>query len=123
MDLFKTAGRMEAVAQELFVQLQTAFIKDLADEDFVTDLLISIAADPAKYSEILDPRVTRLALAYNSAMNSYMEPDELAYLESLAKPEVEADESETAPSDQENRGEVLDFPTDIFNIPEEDDDE
>ena len=123
MDLFETAGRMEAVAQELFVQLHAAFIKDLADEDFVTDLLISIAADPAKYSEILDPRVTRLALAYNSAMNSYMELDELAYLESLAEPEVEADESETAPPDQENRGEVLDFPTDIFNIPEEDDDE
>lgn len=123
MDLFETAGRMEAVAQELFDQLHAAFIKDLADEDFVTDFLINIASDPAKYSEILDPRVTRLALAYNSAMNSYMELDELAHLESLAEAEDTPDESETAPSDQANRGEVLDFPADIFNTPEEDDDE
>jgi len=123
MNLFETAGRMEEVAQELFVQLHAAFIKDLADEDFVTDFLISIASDPAKYSAILDPRVTRLALAYNSAMNSYMELDELAHLESLAEPEVEADESAPATTGQPNRGDVLTFPTDIFNIPEEDDDE
>ena len=119
MNLFETAGRMEEVAQELFVQLQAAFIKDLADEGFVTDFLITIASDPAKYSEILDPRVTRLALAYNSAMNSYMELDELAHLESLAEPEVEADESETAPPSAENRGKILDFPP----TTEDDDDE
>ena len=119
MDFREIAGGMELMAQVLFNKLHAAFIEDLADEEFVMEFLSHIAAEPEKYAAVLDPKVTRLALAYNSAMNSFLEIDELVHLESPADPEDLSDEPETVPLDSENRGKILDFPA----TTEEDDDE
>jgi hypothetical protein len=123
MKMSDLSSKMELLTGDIFDELRKAFIQQLTDEDFVVDFIVGVGNNPEKYSDILDPMVTRIALAYKGAMDSFMELDELAALEHLAKQVDQPAESETAPSDSSNRGEVLNFLRKIDVIPEDDDDE
>ncbi len=123
MKMTDLAGRMEFIAGDLFNELRRTFMEQLADEDFVTDLLCEVGNNPERYSNILDPKATRIALAYKGAMDSFMELDELAHFEHLAKQVEKPVESETDSSGSPNRGDVLNFPLDVFLPPDEDEDE
>ena len=123
MKMTDLAGRMEFIAGGLFNELRRTFMEQLADEDFVTELLCEVGSNPEKYSDILDPKATRIALAYKGAMDSFMELDELAGFEYLAKQAEKPAESETPSPDRLNRGDILNFPLDALSTPDEDDDE
>ena len=123
MKMSDLTSRMELLTGDIFEELRKAFIQQLTDEDFVIDFILEVGNNPEKYSDILDPAITRIALAYKGAMDCFMELDELAALEHLAVQSQEPAESETVPSDSSNRGAVLDFPLDVFSLPEGDDDE
>ena len=121
MKMTDLAGRMEFIAGGLFNELRRTFMEQLADEDFVTELLCEVGSNPEKYSDILDPKATRIALAYKGAMDSFMELDELAALEHLAKQVEKPAEPETVPDNPQGHQKILEFPVDLFF--EESDDE
>ena len=75
MKMIDLAGKMEVLADGIFAELKKNFIKQLEDEDFVTDFIIDVGINPDKYSDILDPKITRIALAYKAAMDCFMELD------------------------------------------------
>ena len=123
MKMIDLAGKMEVLADGIFAELKKNFIKQLEDEDFVTDFLIEVGCNPERYSDILDPKIVRIALAYKAAMDCFMELDELAAFEQFMKPEEEPDEPEAPHDKPQNHQKVLEFPVDIFGIPEEDTDD
>tara|TARA_R110000744_G_scaffold36139_9_gene83624 strand:+ start:331 stop:669 length:339 start_codon:yes stop_codon:yes gene_type:complete len=112
---------MELLTGDIFDELRKAFIQQLTDEDFVVDFIVGVGNNPEKYSDILDPMVTRIALAYKGAMDSFMELDELAALEHLAKQVEKPAEPETVPDNPQGHQKILEFPVDLFF--EESDDE
>ena len=123
MKMTDLASRMELVAADLFGELRQAFIKQLTEEDFLTDFLIEVGSNPERYSDILDPEITRISRAYKGAMDCFLELDELAGFEYLAKQAEKPAESEPDKSVSPNRGDILNFPLDALSTPDEDDDE
>ncbi len=123
MKMIDLAGKMEVLADGIFAELKKNFIKQLEDEDFVTDFIIDVGINPDKYSDIIDPKITRIALAYKAAMDCFMELDELAGFEYLAKQAEKPVESETAPDNPQGHQKILEFPVDIFGLPEKDADD
>ena len=123
MSMSDMALRMEVIAGDIFGELHKNFIEQLTDEDFVTDFLIQVGSNPERYSDILDPKIIRIALAYKAAMDCFMELDELAAFEHLAREQEEPDEPEAPHDKPQNHQKVLEFPVDIFGIPEEDTDD
>ncbi|HCO13962.1 MAG TPA: hypothetical protein DIT46_07240 [Gemmatimonadetes bacterium] len=123
MKMIDLAGKMEVLADGIFAELKKNFIKQLEDEDFVTDFIIDVGVNPDKYSDFLDPKITRIALAYKAAMDCFMELDELATfehaMEQFLKKEEEPAKSEPSPDRPQNHQKVLEFPTDIFSVSEE----
>jgi len=123
MKMIDLAGKMEVLADGIFAELKKNFIKQLEDEDFVTDFIIDVGINPDKYSDILDPKITRIALAYKAAMDCFMELDELATfehaMEQFLKKEEELDKPAPSPDRPQNHQKVLEFPTDIFSVSEE----
>ena len=119
MKMSDMALKMEVIAGDIFSELHKNFVEQLTDEDFVTDFLIEVGSNPERYSDILDPKITRLGLAYKAAMDCFMELDELAALEQFMKPEEEPDEPEAPHDKPQNHQKVLEFPTDIFSASEE----
>ena len=120
MKMIDLAGKMEVLADGIFAELKKNFIKQLEDEDFVTDFIIDVGINPDKYSDILDPKITRIALAYKAAMDCFMELDELAAFEQFMKPEEEPTEPKAPHGKPQSYQKVLEFPLDVYSIPEED---
>ena len=123
MKMIDLAGKMEVLADGIFAELKKNFIKQLEDEDFVTDFIIDVGINPDKYSDILDPKITRIALAYKAAMDCFMELDELAAFEQFMKPEEEPTEPKAPHGKPQSYQKVLEFPLDVYSIPEEDTDD
>ena len=123
MKMSDLSSKMELLTGDIFEELRKSFIQQLTDEDFVVDFIVGVGNNPEKYSDILDPMVTRIALAYKGAMDSFMELDELAALEYLAKQAEKPVESETAPDNPQGHQKILEFPVDIFSVPEDEDED
>jgi hypothetical protein len=119
MKMLDVAKEMERLCGELFTQLEAAFIEDMRDPDFLTEFLCEVGNNPDKYSNILNPKVTRLALAYKGAMDSYMEIDELVDIEHYANINLEPDEFEDHSPALPNREDVLEFPREVSIDPYE----
>ena len=122
MSMSDMALRMEVIAGDIFSELHKNFVEQLTDEDFVTDFLIEVGSNPERYSDILDPKIVRIALAYKAAMDCFMELDELVGFEQFAKEELEPTEQEPAPDTPQMHQKILEFPVDVFGIPKDDDD-
>ena len=117
----------EILADRIFNELRTSFLEELEDEDSVTELLVAFShiaagADVSTIENIFSPRTHRLACAYKAVMDCFMELDELVGFEQFAKEEVEASESQTAPDTPQMHQKILEFPVDIYSMPQEDDD-
>jgi hypothetical protein len=113
MKMLDVAKEMERLCGELFAQLEAAFVEDMRDPDFLAEFLCEVGNSPDKYSNILNPKVTRLALAYKGAMDSYMEIDELVDIEHYSNISLEPDEFEEHDDLSANREDVLHFPTEV----------
>jgi hypothetical protein len=113
MKMSEVAEEMENICGELYTKLEAAFISDMKDPEFVTDFLCDVGNNPDKYSSVLNPKVTRLALAYRAAMNSYMEIDELVDIEYYANINLEPDEFEEHNPQSSNRDNALQFPSEV----------
>ena len=123
MKMIDMALRMEVIAGDIFSELHKNFVEQLTDEDFVTDFLIEVGSNPERYSDILDPKIVRIALAYKAAMDCFMELDELAAFEQFMKPEEEPTEPKAPHGKPQNHQKILEFPNDVFGISEEDTDD
>ena len=117
----------ELLADRIFEELRSSFLSDLMEEDNVTEFLVAfshIAAGSAVSvaDNIFSPRTHRLACAYKAAIECFMELDELTGFEQFIKEELEASESQTAPDTPQMHQKILEFPIDIYSMPQEDDD-
>jgi len=117
----------ELLADRIFQEFRSSFLSDLKDEDNVTEFLVAFShiaagSDVSVADNIFSPRTHRLACAYKAAIECFMELDELTGFEQFIKEELEASESQTAPDTPQMHQKILEFPVDVFGIPEEDDD-
>tara|TARA_Y100000592_G_scaffold98255_1_gene170888 strand:- start:62 stop:442 length:381 start_codon:yes stop_codon:yes gene_type:complete len=117
----------ELLADRIFEELRSSFLSDLMEEDNVTEFLVAFShiaagSDVSVADNIFSPRTHRLACAYKAATECFMELDELTGFEQFIKEELEASESQTAPDTPQMHQKILEFPVDVFGIPEEGDD-
>ena len=117
----------ELLADRIFQEFRSSFLSDLKDEDNVTEFLVAFAhiavGDNVSVADnIFSPRTHRLACAYKAAIECFMELDELTGFEQFIKEELEASESQTAPDTPQMHQKILEFPIDVYSMPQEDDD-
>ena len=118
----------ELLADRIFEELRSSFLSDLMEEDNVTEFLVAFShiaagSDVSVADNIFSPRTHRLACAYKAVMDCFMELDEIVGFEQFAKEELEPTEQETAPDTPQMHQKILEFPIDVYSMPQEDDDE
>ena len=103
----------ELLADRIFEELRSSFLSDLKDEDNVTEFLVAFA-----HIAVGD----NVSVADNIFSGCFMELDELTGFEQFIKEELEASESQTAPDTPQMHQKILEFPIDVYSMPQEDDD-
>ena len=113
MSILDINNRLGELSRELSIQFVTALFSELNEEEVLAGLIHEIAESPDKYYSIFGHNVVRLALAYNHAINSYMELDEII-MEQAEQPEPVPT---PAPREEQKMPHLIEFPVDPFNTP------
>ena len=121
------AGTTEVLADNIYSALRASFLEDLKEEDNVTEFLVAFShiaagSDVSVAENIFSPKTHRLACAYKAAIDCFMELDELAGFEQFVEEQLELTESEAAKDTPQMHQKILEFPSDIYSMREEEDD-
>ena len=117
MDIQDINNKLGDLTQELSAQFRTTLSTSILDDEVLLGIIHEIAESPDKYYSIFGSKAVRLATAYNQAINSYVELDEIMMEEweqstpSITTPEVGEVPPPVTPD-------VIAFPVDPFDLPE-----